>query len=419
MLTMNVARMPKRYSTETVASKVGVTRQTLYKWARSSEIHVPRDNQGHYIWCKKTVNELCNYMKEKSKRQRERVQQAAGVDGLKSFAITNRRYLGSKTRLLPFISDVVDNNTHGVHSIADIFAGTGVVASMFRNRGAETTINDILTSNTVVYSCFFGSQPVRYTTIQNWILQMNNLPGQRGYVTANYGSRYFSENNAMKIDAARVFIEQQAYRNSREKNILLTSLVYALDKVANTVGHYDAYRKTMDSFEPICFLMPRLPKRNDAYPSEIFQSDANELVRNLSHKDLIYIDTPYNSRQYGDTYHVPENIVCWQKPKLYGIAKKPLDRSKTRSVYCTAGAGEAFADLIEHIDARYILVSYNNMAHKGNGRSNAKISNEEILNILSKRGKVKIFSTPFRAFTTGKTRLDDHKELLYLVNTGE
>lgn len=416
---MNDALMPKRYSTERVARETGITRQTLYKWAKSSEIHVERDNRGHYIWDRKTFAELQNYTNEKSIRQHDGTRQAGNLEQLKSFTITNRRYLGSKTRLLPFIYDVVENNTQGVHSIADIFAGTGAVASMFHNHGAETTVNDILTSNTVVYSCFLGSQPVRFSTIQKWILEMNNLEGVRGYVTTNYGSRYFSENNSMRIDAARAFIEQQTYRNSREKNILLTSLVYALDKVANTVGHYDAYRKTMDSFEPIRFLIPCLPKRNDLYPSHIFQSDANQLVRNLSHQDLVYIDTPYNSRQYGDTYHVLENIVRWKKPKLYGIAKKPLDRSETRSAYCTAQAGEAFADLIKHTDARYILVSYNNMAHKGNGRSNAKISNEEILDILSKRGPVKIFSTPFQAFTTGKTRLIDHRELLYLVNTGE
>lgn len=61
------------------------------------------------------------------------------------------------------------------------------------------------------------------------------------------------------------------------------------------------------------------------------------------------------------------------------------------------------------------MVSYNNTAHKGAGRSNAKISNDEIIKSLSKRGNVKVFSEKFQVFTTGKTNIKNHKELLYLV----
>ncbi|WP_228414914.1 Dam family site-specific DNA-(adenine-N6)-methyltransferase [Vagococcus penaei] len=91
-----------------------------------------------------------------------------------------------------------------------------------------------------------------------------------------------------------------------------------------------------------------------------------------------------------------------------------VDRSHIKSDYSLRKAPEAFDDLISNIDSKYILVSYNNMAKKGNARSNAKISNEDILKTLRKRGNVQVFETDFQYFTTGKTNLENHKELLYL-----
>lgn len=81
----------------------------------------------------------------------------------------------------------------------------------------------------------------------------------------------------------------------------------------------------------------------------------------------------YNARQYCDSYHLLENVARWEKPEVFGVAKK-MDRSGMKSKYCTIGATKAFETLINDIKARYILLSYNNMAEKGNCRSNAKIS---------------------------------------------
>ena len=126
------------------------------------------------------------------------------------------------------------------------------------------------------------------------------------------------------------------------------------------------------------------------------------------------MDTGYSGQR--DAYTCHSHAV---KPAVEGIAKKAINRKEKSSEYTKARAPQAFADLISHINAKYILVSYNNMAKKGNSRSNAKISNEEIIQILQTRGKVQVFDTDFSAFTTGKTNIKDHKELLYLctVNT--
>ena len=218
--------------------------------------------------------------------------------------------------------------------------------------------------------------------------------------------------NARKIGNIRDKIEELDNINFREKSILISSLIYATDKVANTCGHYDAYRRQLDTTQHLKLLMPYL-NDNLNKSNEIFQMDANKLVKEIN-PDLVYIDTPYNSRQYGDTYHLLENLAEWKKPEVFGVAKKMKDRKKTKSKYCTVKAANAFKDLIQNINSKFILVSYNNMAKKGTGRSNAKISQEEIIEILTNKGDVKVFSSAYKPFTTGKSKIFNHKELLYL-----
>ena len=140
--------------------------------------------------------------------------------------------------------------------------------------------------------------------------------------------------------------------------------------------------------------------------NQIYCEDSNQLVRKVS-ADLVYIDPPYNSRQYCDAYHFLENVVLNNKPEVFGIARK-MDRSNLKSKYCTAKAANEFADLIENINAKYILVSYNNTGEKGNARSNAKITDYQILDILGKKGEVRVFEQEYALLKTGKTKLDDN-----------
>lgn len=397
--------MPKM-KTKDITEKYHITRQSINNWERFDGLKTKRTGTNRLIWDNESISWLDKFIKQKVNGSIPRKKP-------ESFNIQNRRYLGSKLRLLDFIKNVTEKNTKNVKTIADIFGGTGVVANMFFQNGENVIVNDILDSNLVSYETFFGSEDIDEPKVQAYIQKMNHLPLRSNYVSDNYGDKYFSADNAKKIGEAREYIEGLTNINGRERAVLLTSLIYAMDKSANTVGHYDAYRKKMDTLAPIVFKLPDF-NTNTHSTARIYHEDANRLVKNIE-ADMVYIDPPYNSRQYGDIYHVLENIIDWQKPKLYGKAMKPQDRSKTKSKYSTSKAPEAFDELISNINARYIMVSHNNTAHKGAGRSNAKISNDEIIKSLSKRGNVKVFSEKFQVFTTGKTTIKDHKELLYLV----
>ena len=405
--------MDKYLRTQEILNKFDLSRQTLYRWIRDKEISEPtRDWRNWRQWTEENVKEIQNLINNKIETQTDTTKVKKVF-----FEVNNRRYLGSKYKLLDFITSTVKENCTGINSVADIFGGTGVVANKFNQQGKKIIVNDLLLSNYYSYLTWFASEEVDIKKISRYITEFNNKEcNLDNYVSNNFGGTYFTINNARKIGYVREKInvlKRKKQINGREEAILITVLIYAMDKVANTCGHYDAYRRKLDSTEEIKLLIPHLTKIENNKNNSIYMRDANELVKEI-YADLVYIDTPYNSRQYGDAYHLLENIAEWKKPKVEGVAKKMVNRGKTKSLYCTSKAPEAFQDLIQNINAKYILVSYNNMAQKGVGRSNAKISNEEIISILEQRGKVQVFSTDYKVFTTGNTNINDHKELLYL-----
>lgn len=326
--------------------------------------------------------------------------------------IPSRRYLGNKTRLLPFIERVVRDSTHSVESFADIFAGTGSVATLFRDR--QILCNDLLYCNHVCHVAWFGSErPDRGKLLE--CLERYNGSGwcKSGYMTRNFSDTFFSRQTCRKIDAIRDDIaanSRNGHLSRREACILIASLLYAMDKIANTCGHYDAWRKGGNLDRELSLKIPDY--YDDTSPlNRFYNEDANALVPRIK-ADLVYIDPPYNSRQYSDTYHLPENVARWEKPEVRGVARK-MDRSALKSRYCTTGAAKAFGELVERIRARYILVSYNDMGRNGDARSQARLDDATIAAILARKGKVEVFSCDFPAFTAGKS--SHHiKERLFL-----
>lgn len=338
---------------------------------------------------------------------------AVKTNEYKTSLINNRRYLGNKYKLLPFITGVVNDECPAITSIADIFAGTGAVSSAFTDKVIIT--NDLMYSNYICNYAWFGAEEYDPQIIIDCVVRYNALTDlEDNYMTDNFADTYFSRDDCAKIGYIREDIEvlyKKGDINTRERAILITSLLYAMDKIANTCGHYDAYRKGVEFDKSLELYVPMANRQNNPN-NQCFNMDSNELVKNIE-ADLVYIDPPYNSRQYCDAYHLLENVARWEKPEVFGVARK-MDRSTMKSKYCTQSATEAFEQLIGDIKAKYILLSYNNMAEKGNDRSNAKISDQDIMRILEKKGEVKVFSESYKAFTTGKSDIDDNQERLFL-----
>ena len=328
------------------------------------------------------------------------------------FQLQNRRYIGNKYRLIKWIFSILNKECEG-KSFTDIFAGTGIMASVASKHFDEIILNDFLFSNEVIYKAFFGNGNWDATKINSIIKDYNNINGEdldENYFSINFGNKYFSQNSAKIIGFVRENIEENKENlTEREYNILISSLLYSVDKIANTVGHYDAYFKkefVKDNF----FMRPIDPIKVKAV--SIFREDANLLAKRVK-TDIVYIDPPYNSRQYSRFYHVLETLTKWDKPKLYGVALKPAPENM--SDYCRVSAKDRFAELVNDINARYIVVSYNNTYDSKSNSSQNKITLEDIKNILSKRSTTKVFEKHYRHFNAGNTDFNNHKEYLFVT----
>jgi len=328
------------------------------------------------------------------------------------FKIGNRRYIGGKSLLLREITDSIPDYIPR-RSFCDIFAGTGVVGAAAFSEFKSVTFNDFLYSNEVIYKGFFGKGSFSQAKLEEfrndmWIRTSKQI--RQNYFSRNFSGKYFSETSAKAIGMIREIIETNSYEfNQREQSIALASLLYSSDRIANTVGHYEAYRKGFYDFKEFEF---RLIAPSRDLKAEIYRKDANQLAEEIK-SDVVYIDPPYNSRQYSRFYHVLETLTKWDKPALEGVALKPP--TENVSEYCKVGAADAFEDLISKLDTRLIIVSYNNTYKSKSSSSRNKISLEEIKAILKTKGKTRTRKIPHKHFTSGNTNFDNHLEYLFVT----
>jgi adenine-specific DNA-methyltransferase len=329
------------------------------------------------------------------------------------YNLESRRYIGSKAKLTNWIIENILIETNGARSFFDVFAGTASIANAASKHFKKIIVNDILFSNNIIYKAFFKDEAYNENKIDKILKSYNSLNTEKlkdNYFSKNFGGKFFDQVTSKLIGYIREDIEKRKKSLSeKEYAVLIATLIYNIDKVANTVGHFDAYIKKPITHRNL-FLKPI--NQNLIPGIEIFQENANFLVKKIQ-ADVAYIDPPYNSRQYSRFYHLYENLVKWDKPILYGVALKP--EPENMSIYCTVKAKIAFEDLIQNLNVKHIFVSYNNTYNSKSNSSENKIKLEEIESILKKKGKTKIIECSHRYFNTGKTEFNDHKELLFIT----
>lgn len=333
------------------------------------------------------------------------------------FNMYNRRYTGSKYKLMEWIRTLITDNCKG-KTFFDVFAGTGVVTEYMINDYEKYIINDFLYSNEVIYKGFLLQENYdmdKLIKIIETYNKTNKIKLKDNYVSNNFGGKYFNKDDAKLIGRIREDLEINISKNeinNKEYYILLSSLLFSVDKIANTCGHYDAYRR-IDNIESKFKYELILPKQlNEKQKIEIYREDSNSLAKKIK-ADIAFIDPPYNSRQYSRFYHVLENITKWEKPELYGTALKP--KEENMSEYCKTSAPNAFKDLIDNLNVKYVVVTYNNTYNSKSSSSKNKITLEEIKSILDEKGETKVFDKPYKFFNAGKTELKNHKEYVFIT----
>ncbi len=191
-----------------------------------------------------------------------------------------------------------------------------------------------------------------------------------------------------KIEAWR----EQKLLTEQEYFYVLCSLLEAIDKVANTASVYGAYLKKFKASALIPLRLKPLELTNHVRGCQAWNEDANDLVEKIE-CDVLYLDPPYNHRQYGANYHVLETIAAYDNPVLKGVTGL---REYPKSDYCRKDAAySAMENLVRKARAKHIFVSYND---------EGVLSFEELQKILSLRGTPQIFQTNYNRFKADNGR---------------
>lgn len=271
------------------------------------------------------------------------------------------KYIGSKRRLLPEIADVFVRS--GATTALDLFTGTTQVAQVFKKLGAHVTTCDTARYSEVLASCHIGTDAatVDHERLTEALRYLNDLPGEPGYFTETFceNARYFQPFNGARIDAIRNTIATE-FAGDPLHDLLLSSLIYAADRVDSTCGTQTAYLKSWSkrSANQLRLETPRLL----AGSGTVVRGDAVGLAGGFGPIDFAYLDPPYNSHSYYGYYHVWETLVAWDAPEHYGITcrradvKDPANKSPFNS---KASIGPALAGVIADLRARVVVLSYN------------------------------------------------------------
>lgn len=320
------------------------------------------------------------------------------------------RYIGSKLSLLDFIyesiTSVVGNNTNMI--FADLFAGTGAVGRYFKQKGYSVISNDLQYYSYIINKHYIENID---TFNLNKYTYLNELKAPADINTAfiynNYcmgsGSQrnYFTNENGLKCDAIRQEIEQ--LYNNKEINeseyiCLLASLIESVDKCANTTSVYGAFLKHIKSGAQKTFSYDILPLEK-GLKGQVYNENANDLIKHIQ-GDILYLDPPYNARQYSSNYHILETIARYDNPEIKG--KTGLrDYSKQKSDFCSVKTAEqALEDIIQNANFKYIFLSYNN---------EGLISTERIKEIMEKYGKYQVFTKEYKRYKADKEENRNYK----------
>lgn len=311
------------------------------------------------------------------------------------------KYAGSKLKILPHIIKIL-SGLKGVKKILDGFTGTTRVAQALAQLGYDVTASDVSAWSEVFANCYLKSNK-QDKFYQDIIDRLNKLQGYDGWYTKYYGAeltennkRPFQAKNTRKLDAIRDEIEKLNLEWI-DKCVILTSLIYALDSVDSTLGHYVAY---LSRWSPRSYnnLFLELPKRfKNEGKHEIIKGDIFETIKDREY-DLAYFDPPYGSNnekmppsrvRYASYYHIWTTVIKHDKPILFGKANRREDcrddvsgsvfeefrKNKNGSFI----AMQALRRLVKETRANYILLSYS---------SGGRATRQELTNILNESGKL-------------------------------
>lgn len=348
-------------------------------------------------------------------------------------------YIGNKRKLLHLIARAVEHTGCQTGRFVDLFTGSTVVARWAKRRGFAVLANDWEPySLQIARGTVQLNQPPAFKALggaERVFEQLNGLPGRRGYIATHLcpadddhadpmsERMFFTRANGERIDAIREQLEQwrqDGQIDEDELAYLLAPLIYAVSYASNTSGVFKAYhhgwggRTGTALYRILAPLKLRPPILHDnRQPNLALRADAQELSRQLPEAcggapDIVYIDPPYNQHPYGSNYHVLNTVALWDAPPLNPrvvVAGRTCDKAAIRKDWRTQRrspynhhqkAADAFAELIDRIESRWILVSYS---------TDGNIALADLLGPLAERGALTVFAEPYKRYRVSTPRM--------------
>ena len=342
------------------------------------------------------------------------------------------RYIGCKTLLLENIKEIIDKHAPNAKTLCDIFSGTATVARYFK-KWYEVYSNDLLYFSyclqkaTIENPCkpefkkltnkLKISDPISYlNNMEN--NEMENLEEEKRFFQNNYspkgGRMYLTDSNALRIDYARNKIEEWKLNNLIDENeyfYLVACVVEGIPFVSNIAGTYGAYNKQWDIRSNKVFNLLELPVVENGKKNMSYNEDGAKLLTHIS-GDVLYIDPPYNERQYLPNYHVLETAAKYDFPELRGVTgQRPYENQK--SAFCSKKTVvAAFEEIVKNAQFKHIILSYN---------TDGLMSIDEIESVMKKYGKPETFEVnyiPYRRFKSKSkvVKTEELKEMLVYIS---
>lgn len=333
------------------------------------------------------------------------------------------RFIGCKTSLLDNIKQVIDENAPEAKSLCDIFSGTATVARYFK-QWYEVYSNDLLYFSYVLQRGTVENDSVpEFGTLKNkmgitdpidyfnglTLEEMASLEQEKRFFQNTYaptgGRMYINDENALRIDYARITTENwhnEGLITDDEYFYLVACIVEGIPFVSNISGTYGAFHKKWERRSYKTYEVYRLDVTSNGKNNKSYNQNGVELLKEIS-GDILYIDPPYNGRQYLPNYHVLETAAKYDYPEVRGVtAQRGYENNKSEFCLKTKVVG-AFDELMSNASFKHIILSYS---------TDGLMSVEDIESTMKKYGKPETFKMYWIPYRRYKSRAQGEKEEL-------
>jgi adenine-specific DNA-methyltransferase len=349
------------------------------------------------------------------------------------------RFIGNKEKLVDWIYDELKFTNLNGGLFFDFFSGTTNVGKHFKKRGYQIVSSDLLYTSFVLQKAYIENNSIPKfenlldkidppislfpnSSLEVVLNHLNNLKPIEGFIHNNYtpdGTNhleiprmYFTSSNGKKIDAIRTKIESwyvSKLITDNEYYILIACLIETVPFYANISGVYAAFHKKWDPRANKELKLRSINLIDNNKNNHVFNINSLNLIKEYDY-DIIYLDPPYNSRQYAPNYHLLETIAKYDNPEIRGVSGM-RDYSRQKSNFCVKSKALNELEIILR-DANYkcLALSYN---------CEGIMASEDLKKLMSKYGRLSLKEYKYLRYKSNNNGLSKDKkyikEQLYIL----